>query len=363
MENSSNNARITYIDIAKGFGIVFVVIGHSLRDEMLLNYIGYDYIYSIIYFFHMPLFFTISGYLMEHSFCREEKPLKLIIKKTKTLLIPFIIYSLLIFIIFRVACMLPGIGTILAASIDTDISLIKYILLAVMGNNPLAFHLWYLIVLFLIELFTIISVLVIKGNRMQVTFIISSIIYFLSMYVDFFNLSTNYNTINAVFRYIVFFSFGQMLFYNEKVNRKGDIYNSYIITIASFAGFFMATFSFIIKRNSMVQFNSLQKLLYTTLVLIGRFLLIYSIFGVSKKIKKSNILSILGQESYNIYLMHQPFICAFLGTVLYGKLRMPAQVVIIICAVLSLAIPISIVRFIKKFPNINYIMKKLLNIG
>jgi hypothetical protein len=49
--------RIPWIDIAKGIGIVFVVIGHNLT-----HYRIYD-INKYIYWFHMPLFFIISGLL------------------------------------------------------------------------------------------------------------------------------------------------------------------------------------------------------------------------------------------------------------------------------------------------------------
>ena len=39
--------RIEWIDIAKGIGILLVVLGHITKNEVL---------YEIIYSFHMPLF-------------------------------------------------------------------------------------------------------------------------------------------------------------------------------------------------------------------------------------------------------------------------------------------------------------------
>lgn len=47
------NQRIEWIDMAKGYGIIFVLIGHC--DMPILT----DYIYA----FHIPLFFFLSGYV------------------------------------------------------------------------------------------------------------------------------------------------------------------------------------------------------------------------------------------------------------------------------------------------------------
>jgi fucose 4-O-acetylase-like acetyltransferase len=49
--------RIPWVDIAKGIGIVFVVIGHNLTHYKIYE------INKYIYWFHMPLFFIISGLL------------------------------------------------------------------------------------------------------------------------------------------------------------------------------------------------------------------------------------------------------------------------------------------------------------
>ncbi len=48
-----NIKRLNYIDVAKGIGMLLVVIGHCS------NTIANQYIYS----FHMPLFFIITGIL------------------------------------------------------------------------------------------------------------------------------------------------------------------------------------------------------------------------------------------------------------------------------------------------------------
>lgn len=50
--------RIQYIDIARGIGILLVVLGHN--DFALVS----PFAYQVIYSFHMPLFFFLSGYFI-----------------------------------------------------------------------------------------------------------------------------------------------------------------------------------------------------------------------------------------------------------------------------------------------------------
>ena len=75
-----DNARIDYFDIVKGIGILCVIAGHM----------GISPIDSVVFTFHMPLFFLISGYFIStkisfKDFCN---------KKFKQLLFPYIFTSI-----------------------------------------------------------------------------------------------------------------------------------------------------------------------------------------------------------------------------------------------------------------------------
>lgn len=82
-----NKKRIDYFDIAKGIGILLMIIGHmDLKKYPLINH--------FIYSFHMPLFFVISGYFFK---VKEDKIcIKSIINK---LIKPYIITCLFIILI------------------------------------------------------------------------------------------------------------------------------------------------------------------------------------------------------------------------------------------------------------------------
>lgn len=80
-------SRNEYIDWLKGFAIILVVLGHCWTLDRGL--------FWLIYRFHMPLFFCISGYLFNNK--RNFKDFLKI--KLKTLIIPYMIFFLISFFI------------------------------------------------------------------------------------------------------------------------------------------------------------------------------------------------------------------------------------------------------------------------
>lgn len=81
-------SRDVTIDILKGFSIILVVLGHTIQ----YIYAPYNYddnwIFKVIYSFHMPLFFFISGYLTGH----KDTTIDWLIHRGARLVIPFLIW-------------------------------------------------------------------------------------------------------------------------------------------------------------------------------------------------------------------------------------------------------------------------------
>ena len=73
------NKRIEWIDVAKGLGILSVILTHCYIPETLLKH----YLYS----FHMPLFFILSGY-----FHKVDIQMNIIKKRFRTLIIPYVFF-------------------------------------------------------------------------------------------------------------------------------------------------------------------------------------------------------------------------------------------------------------------------------
>lgn len=79
--------RIEYLDIAKGIGILLVVLGHN--DFEVIS----PFVQRLIYSFHMPLFFFLSGYFINASIPFFE----FVRKRFNALLKPFLFTIFLIY--------------------------------------------------------------------------------------------------------------------------------------------------------------------------------------------------------------------------------------------------------------------------
>lgn len=125
---------LPWLDSAKGFGIILVVLGHA----SLIGHLN-----QVLYSFHMPLFFIISGMLF------KPHPLKeLLGKKARRLLVPYLTFASLTFIYWALLerRLRPGNYSVPEAFIN--------IFLARGGSeyNPYDVVLWFLPCLFVTEL-------------------------------------------------------------------------------------------------------------------------------------------------------------------------------------------------------------------
>jgi fucose 4-O-acetylase-like acetyltransferase len=86
--------RIAYIDIARGIGILLIVLGHNDLSEY------HPFLHKFVYSFHIPLFFFLSG-----MFFKPERPFRDLLKRRfDSLLKPFL------FIIFAIYLFEAGFG-------------------------------------------------------------------------------------------------------------------------------------------------------------------------------------------------------------------------------------------------------------
>lgn len=125
--------RLDWIDCLKGLGIILVVWGHLNLPRA---------VEIIIYSFHMPLFFFISGYLFKNG---NRSYSDYVRKKLKSILVPYLFFA---------SISLPfGLAINYIISAGTNIGLMNTVLNfffldgSVGWNSPL----WFLISLFFIE--------------------------------------------------------------------------------------------------------------------------------------------------------------------------------------------------------------------
>lgn len=131
--------RFNVIDVTKGIGILLVVFAHV--------YYGHDAL-VLIYSFHMPLFFIVSGLL----FRKEKNPefLPFLKKRAKRLLVPYVIYEAVsIVCLYLSERVYPGVFDVSKAKY---IEYFRQILVSNWSGTHVNQPLWFLPCLFLVEM-------------------------------------------------------------------------------------------------------------------------------------------------------------------------------------------------------------------
>lgn len=138
-------ARSDWIDIAKGIGILLVVYGHVARGLMNggvpLDRAWFTAVDTVIYAFHMPLFFLLSGWFFVGSLTRRG-PRDYLTTRVATVLYPYVLWSLL----------QGGIELLLSRWTSQPLALADVLAL---GWAPRA-QFWFLYALFLISLIALV---------------------------------------------------------------------------------------------------------------------------------------------------------------------------------------------------------------
>ncbi|MDR2804109.1 MAG: acyltransferase family protein [Dysgonamonadaceae bacterium] len=137
--NTDETKNIYFINVAKTVAIFLVVLAHLPIPNLL---------HAFINSFHMPLFFIITGYLI---FTDATPFRKLLIKKIRTLLIPYYLFAILSWLYWYFIGNEQGVET---GSGDKVISYITGALLAIPDKEYLGFNfpLWFLPSLFCAEI-------------------------------------------------------------------------------------------------------------------------------------------------------------------------------------------------------------------
>ncbi|NCC54409.1 MAG: DUF1624 domain-containing protein [Erysipelotrichia bacterium] len=333
--------RIEYIDVAKGIGIILVVIGHSIIAQMRSNSVIASFIYNYIYSFHMALFFVLSGYLFSYTI-KKYTSKKIICEKFSQLMIPYFSVSILnyVLIFWGSTIIKRNIISIKELS-DVGISLKDVVFQIITCQNHLDKHLWFLYTMFLICLLTILFK---KNNKKKLIGLVY--IAFVFMAICDFPFELGLRTV----KYFVYFGMGFSFYDIFKNSCKKIIYFIFFVsaTICS-----IMVYQITNNTNIPIMYRIIKYFIETVASVSGTI----SIIMISKKISNQyfrTMLAKIGKQSLSIYLIHQPFICLGCSTILY-KLNIP----IIICCFVSATVSILLSMIIGKLLEKNVILSKL----
>lgn len=102
--------RDSYMDFLKGIAVVAVIVGHSISDVPKA-----DFLFQIVYSFHMPLLFFISAYIEEKN--REKYTgREMLFRRMSGLLLPYLSWTILYVVVSGqlLTMNVTGFGRILA---------------------------------------------------------------------------------------------------------------------------------------------------------------------------------------------------------------------------------------------------------
>jgi len=183
--------RESWVDYAKAIGIILVVYGHVARGVVNagveVSESTYLLIDSILYSFHMPLFFFLSGLFFVSSF-QKRGSVRFVFSKIDTIVYPYILWSLLQGVI----------EVYLSNYTNGNVSFSEVLSLL---WSPRA-HFWFLYALFYIFLATVVIYLVPLPRRELVILALSVVLYLVP------GLLPDIIAINYLIQYLVFFCLG-----------------------------------------------------------------------------------------------------------------------------------------------------------
>ena len=269
--------RNVWVDYAKAIGIILVVYGHMARGvyhagiDIPIRF--YELTDSIIYSFHMPLFFFLSGLFFYHSF-QKRGSVKLINSKIDTIVYPYIIWSLMQ-------------GFIEAFLSDYTNGNTAYSDVLFLWSPRAQF--WFLYVLFFCFVVTAVIFTIKSHKTAIIVFLLSVIIY---LYPGIF---TSFHVTHLFANSFVFFTFGIVFSLYFKENRLSQgrfvILLAIVFVVCQF--FYQYTFGT----------NYPDRTVASLLLAIVSISFIVSLSSWAA-LKPNKFIIFIGTSSMAIYLMH-----------------------------------------------------------
>jgi fucose 4-O-acetylase-like acetyltransferase len=326
--------RIKWLDTAKGVGIILVILGHAVTTAIREDSQAAMLLYNLIYFFHMPFLLYLSGYGYRLS---KERYLKLefkdfVKKRAKALLIPYVTYSLLVYLFFTICNYLPYVGRVLWRAGYGGIPVTKWLYDLIRGDNFYSIHLWYIYALFFM---TILSFLLHKLFHNTQVFLVAAVL--LLILTQVLNLEFLGAFCKLMFYYI-WFALG-VNFDLRKVSK--------LQTMIAFVSSLAYVIYRFIYLGSDIDLSGRWDITILNIILKIGFVIVAVKISFLLAGKVEQVFHFFGENSFGIYLFHQPFFGSCLGTFLYGFLHIPMLLVLMITVTLSMICPLIIVKILR----------------
>lgn len=271
--------RLDWIDCGKGITILLVVLGHVADGYLSAGTFPEQKpillaIYNLIYAFHMPLFYCLSGFVFYLAYCvRREEKRKRFISQVLNLVWIYVFFSIALWV-FKM---------IFSDSVNTQFGLRDLVNIPI---KPLG-EFWYIYVLIFIYVISYIL------ENKQCDAVILGVSYVMSSIVKLFTFGIDF-PLKSIFYYFFFFYLG--VFMAKRV-RKPVVIKHTKEVLLGFGMIAILSWSICI-----IWKTSVHKIpVFCTLVGMVFCILAMCLFQHSKQIK---LFGFLGKYSLEIYTMH-----------------------------------------------------------
>lgn len=314
------------IELLRGVMIILVVLGHAIIPEIRGNNLFFYNIWRIIYYFHMPVFFMISGYCckeIKFNSLSDDEYKSFVKKKFKRLMLPYIFISFANYTILLIATTVNSpIKVMLIESGYKFNGIVQSILEIITFYGHFDDHVWFLYTLFIIFLIIPVMKKIIKSEKKLI------IIYVLLSLLSYSGILDNtIPLLEKTCRYLLFVMIGLKLNFKSlnkcKVMKEGLRSIFIIFILLNINGN-----SYIIKA-----IEGIFKIVLSIDIM-------YLFYFLMIKLESNRILEIVSKYSFEIYLLHQPFITSGLVLILYKLLNIGDTMSIIISTIIGILIPI-----------------------
>lgn len=286
MELFTGTKRVTFVDIAKGIGIILVVAGHLFTYGSVIG--------KIIFSVHMPLFFILSGFFAKNRYVDSTS--KYIKNAVNSCFVPWICFSVL------------GIAiTYIVPTWRQDVSLTN-LLDCLYTGQPEYFHIrpvWFLICLFWVKILFKVAYHIhekIKDNKICVILflmIMAAAAIYIKDVLNFLPYGRLPMKIDSALMGLFFYMIGYLIFpWLCNFEKTASVKNKKVVAVLSLGVWF-----YVGVRNGA---SNLCNLTYNDsgMFIVAAVAGCMFIITISMLIKESKILQYIGKNSMVIFAMH-----------------------------------------------------------
>lgn len=268
--------RQNWLDIAKALGIIAVVLGHS----------GNETAHHYLFWFHMPLFFIISGFLFKPI--AMENGLSWIVKRSKQLLLPYFAFAITISLVFWLVDGFPSMK-------DMVIQAARLVYSGNILAGPFTVF-WFIPCFFLTQAVFALITMVTRDKRAQIAIVLALFIVGHLVSIPF-SLPWNADAILLTLFYYAAGYYGRMIKYPGTTGLAAfSLLAPLVILILEWFGVFSYTLDLKYKVHGNILLDAIIPVFFSVTVLF-----------LGRVMEKLNVnISAIGVHSLTIMYLHVP---------------------------------------------------------